>query len=155
MLYYFAEGDNVQGCSASSCVKAIMLIGTPAMWWLAVPMLLWCLWMMLVRRDWRFAVVLTGYGAAYLPWFATLDRQMYYFYAVALAPFMVMGFALILGQIIGRARASAERRGTGLMLVCLYVALVVANFIWLWPILTGMPITPDLWQQQLWLPSWR
>ncbi|OZC58296.1 phospholipid carrier-dependent glycosyltransferase [Rhodococcus sp. RS1C4] len=155
MLYYFAEGDTVQGCSASSCVKAIMLIGTPAMWWLAVPMLLWCLWMMLVRRDWRFAVVLTGYGAAYLPWFATLDRQMYYFYAVALAPFMVMGFALILGQIIGRARASVERRGTGLMLVCLYVALVVANFIWLWPILTGMPITPDLWQQQLWLPSWR
>lgn len=155
MLYYFAEGDNVQGCSAGSCVKAIMLIGTPAMWWLAVPMLLWCMWMMFVRRDWRFAVVLTGYGAAYLPWFATLDRQMYYFYAVALAPFMIMGFALILGQIIGRARASAERRGTGLLLVCLYLGLVIANFVWLWPILTGMPITPELWQQQLWLPSWR
>lgn len=155
MLYYFAEGENVRGCSEATCVKAIMLIGTPAMWWLAVPMLLWCLWMMLVRRDWRFAVVVTGYGAAFLPWFATLDRQMYFFYAVALAPFMVMGFALVLGQIIGKARASAERRGTGLLLVCLYVSLVIANFAWLWPILTAMPITPELWQRQLWLPSWR
>ncbi len=155
MLYYFADGENVQGCSTSSCVKAIMLIGTPAMWWLAVPMLLWCLWMMLVRRDWRFAVVITGYAAGYLPWFATLDRQMYFFYAVVLAPFMVMGFALVLGQIIGKARASPERRGTGLLLVCLYVSLVVANFIWLWPILTAMPISPEMWQNQLWLPSWR
>ncbi|WP_254900333.1 phospholipid carrier-dependent glycosyltransferase [Rhodococcus sp. 1168] len=155
MLYYFADGEQVQGCSTSSCVKAIMLIGTPAMWWLAVPMLAWGLWMFLVRRDWRFAAVIVGYAAGFLPWFITLDRQMYYFYAVAMAPFMVMGFALILGQIIGRARASAERRGTGLLLVCLYVGLVVANFIWLWPILTAMPISPELWQQQLWLPSWR
>ncbi len=41
------------------------------------------LWQMFVRRDWRYAAVLTGYGAGLLPWFATLDRQMYYFYAVA------------------------------------------------------------------------
>jgi dolichyl-phosphate-mannose--protein O-mannosyl transferase len=35
------------------------------------------------------------------------------------------------------------------------VGLVVANFIWLWPILTAVPITPETWQHQLWLPSWR
>jgi dolichyl-phosphate-mannose--protein O-mannosyl transferase len=109
----------------------------------------------LVRRDWRYAAVLVGYSAALLPWFTTLDRQMYYFYAVALAPFMVMGFALVLGDIIGKASASAERRGTGLLLVCLYIAVVIANFVWLWPILTAMPITPQMWQEQLWLPSWR
>jgi len=39
--------------------------------------------------------------------------------------------------------------------VSLYLALVIANFVYLWPILTAMPITPELWQQQLWLPSWR
>jgi dolichyl-phosphate-mannose--protein O-mannosyl transferase len=155
MLYYFAEGGHVSGCSASSCVKAVMLVGTPAMWWLAVPMLAWALWQAVVRKDWRYATVLTGYGAAFLPWLTTLDRQMYYFYAVALAPFMVMGIALVLGDILGRATSSYERRGTGLLAVCLYVGLVVANFIWLWPILTGLPITPEMWQNQLWLPSWR
>jgi len=155
MLYYFAEGDHVTGCGASSCVKAVMLIGTPAMWWLALPMLAWALWQTVVRKDWRYATVLTAYGAAFLPWLTTLDRQMYYFYAVALAPFMVMGLALVLGDILGSAKASLERRTTGLLAVCLYVGLVVANFIWLWPILTAVPITPDTWQHQLWLPSWR
>ncbi|NLE80591.1 MAG: phospholipid carrier-dependent glycosyltransferase [Rhodococcus sp.] len=155
MLYYFADGERVSGCGAESCIKAVMLVGTPAMWWLAVPVLAWALWRTLVRRDWRFAAVLVAYGAAFLPWFVTLDRQMYFFYAVTLAPFFVMAIALTLGSVLGRTDASAERRGTGLLVVCLYVGLVVANFVWLWPILTGVPITPETWQNQLWLPSWR
>jgi dolichyl-phosphate-mannose--protein O-mannosyl transferase len=35
------------------------------------------------------------------------------------------------------------------------VGLTVANFAWLWPILVGVPITPEAWDAQLWLPSWR
>jgi dolichyl-phosphate-mannose--protein O-mannosyl transferase len=35
------------------------------------------------------------------------------------------------------------------------VGLVVANFVWLWPILNGVPITQEMWDAQLWLPSWR
>jgi len=155
MLYYFADGEQIRGCGGEQCVKAVMLVGTPAMWWLALPMLAWGGWQLLVRRDWRWAAVLTGYTATLLPWFATLDRQMYYFYAVPLAPFLVMGLALVLGDVLGSPRASAERRSTGLLVVCLYVGLVVANFVWLWPILTAAPITVETWQQQLWLPSWR
>ena len=117
MLYYFAEGDDVSGCGAASCVKAVMLIGTPPMWWLALPMLGWALWRTVVGRDWRYAAVLTGYAAGLLPWFVHLDRQMYFFYAVALAPFLAMGLALVCGEVIGRARASYERRRTGLLAV--------------------------------------
>lgn len=155
LLYYYVDGDNVSGCRAESCVKAIMLVGIPAMWWLALPMLAWLVWMAVIRRDWRHASVLVAYCAGILPWFASLDRQMYYFYVVPAAPFMVMGFALTLGGILGSSRASPERRRTGLLVVCLYLGLVVANFLWLWPILTAMPISTHTWQQELWLPSWR
>jgi dolichyl-phosphate-mannose--protein O-mannosyl transferase len=102
---------------------------------------------------------------------------MYYFYAVALAPFLVMGAALVLGDIIGRAPAwrhaentaaqrhllppphrmlipVSERHGTGLLIACLYVGLVIANFIWIWPIITGMPISVQTWNDQHWIPSW-
>ena len=100
-------------------------------------------------------MVLTGYGAALLPWFLDLDRQMYYFYAMAMAPFFIMAIALTLGDILGRAANRGERRGTGLAAVSLYVALVIANFIWLWPILTALPISTSMWTNELWLPSWR
>ncbi|MFD6856995.1 dolichyl-phosphate-mannose--protein mannosyltransferase [Rhodococcus sp. NPDC060090] len=155
MLYYFADGQKIEGCGADECVKAVMLIGTPALWWVSLPVLVWGLWQMLVRRDWRWAAVLTGYGAGILPWLVSLDRQMYYFYAVPLAPFLVMGITLVLGEVLGQRHAAPERRTTGLLVVCLYVGLVVANFVWLWPILTGLPITVADWHNQLWLPSWR
>ncbi|NNH70750.1 phospholipid carrier-dependent glycosyltransferase [Nocardia uniformis] len=155
MLYHFPEPTHTTGCGRSSCVEAVMLVGTPAIWWLAFPVLAWALWRTLTRRDWRYAALLTAYGAGWLPWFASLDRQMYYFYATAMAPFLIMLLALILGEILGRARESSERRSIGLLIVCLYLGLVVANFVWLYPILTGTPITVTTWNNELWLPSWR
>jgi dolichyl-phosphate-mannose--protein O-mannosyl transferase len=155
MLYYFADGENISGCGAEQCVKAVMLIGTPALWWVSLPVLGWGLWQMFIRRDWRWAAVLTGYGAGLLPRFASLDRQMYYFYAVPMAPFLAMAVALTLGDILGGRHASPKRRTLGLLAVCLYLGLVVANFVWLWPILTAVPISIEQWNSQLWLPSWR
>ncbi|MCP2168733.1 Dolichyl-phosphate-mannose-protein mannosyltransferase [Goodfellowiella coeruleoviolacea] len=153
MLYYY-EGS-ITGCGESKCVGAQMLIGTPAMWWLAFPMLGWGLWRVIARLDWRYAAVLVGYFAGLLPWFLNVDRQMYFFYTTPMAPFLVLGLTLVLGQILGRLGQGRERRGTGLLVVALYVGLVVANFVWLWPVLNGEPITPERWQAELWLPSWR
>lgn len=153
MLYYFTQ--NEPGCEPGSCVRAVMAIGTPAMWWLAFPMLGWAAYSAVVRRDWRYATVLVGYGAGWLPWFTTLDRQMYFFYAVVMAPFLVLGLALVISDILKRGRRAAEQRTLRLAIVSAYVAIVVVNFVWLWPILTAQPISPEHWQQELWLPSWR
>ena len=154
-VLYAIDQQDVGGCGAQSCVKAVMLVGTPAMWFLAVPVLGWALWRAVVKRDWRYGVVLVGYFAGYLPWFADIDRQMYFFYAAPMAPFLVMAIALILGDVLYAPRQNRERRTLGLLAVCLYVALVITNFAWLFPILTGLPISQATWNMQIWLPSWR
>lgn len=158
-VLYAIDQNNVPGCGSQSCVKAVMLVGTPAMWWLAVPVLLYATWRMLVRRDWRYAVVWVGYCAGWLPWFAEIDRQMYFFYAATMGPFLAMAIALILGDILqppGRGPGqSTERRKLGMILVCCYLALVVTNFAWLFPVLTGLPISQQTWDMEIWLPSWR
>jgi dolichyl-phosphate-mannose--protein O-mannosyl transferase len=155
MLYYYQSGVGAPGCGRADCVASVMLIGTPALWWLALPVLGWALWRALSGPDWRYAAVLTGYIAGWLPWFGNVARQMYFFYMTPAAPFLVIAMTLVLGEVLGRADAGARRRGTGLLVVSLYIGLVVANFIWLWPILTGASITPERWNAELWLPSWR
>ncbi|HYB82890.1 MAG TPA: dolichyl-phosphate-mannose--protein mannosyltransferase [Mycobacterium sp.] len=158
-VLYAIDQQNVGGCGAQSCVKAEMLVGTPAMWWLAVPVLIYVSWRMLVRRDWRYAAVLTGYCAGWLPWFADIDRQMYLFYAATMAPFLVMAIALMCGDILyspGKGPTqNSERRTLGLIAVSFYVAFVVTNFAWLFPVLTGLPISQQMWNMEIWLPSWR
>jgi dolichyl-phosphate-mannose-protein mannosyltransferase len=154
-VLYAIDNQNVPGCGAASCVKAVMLVGTPAMWWLAVPVMVYAAWRAFVRRDWRYAVVLVGYCAGFLPWFADIDRQMYFFYAVPMAPFLVMAIALILGDILHAPGQNAERRTLGLIVVSGYIAVVITNFAWMYPILTGIPISQSTWNMEIWLPSWR
>jgi dolichyl-phosphate-mannose-protein mannosyltransferase len=155
MLYYYASGEKVTGCGTADCVSAVMLVGTPALWWPAIPVLAWALWRTVIRADWRYGAVLVGYAAGVLPWLANLDRQMYLFYMAPVAPFLVLATTLVMGEILGPASEGRERRQTGLLVVSLWVGLVVANFAWLWPILIGVPITSEAWDAQLWLPSWR
>ncbi|MFY2861100.1 dolichyl-phosphate-mannose--protein mannosyltransferase [Mycobacterium sp. THU-M104] len=154
-VLYAIDQQNVPGCGAQSCVKAEMLIGTPAMWWPAVLVLAYGTWRMVVRRDWRYAVVWVGYCAGWLPWFADIDRQMYFFYAATMAPFLVMAIALICGDILYAPEQGRERRTLGLILVSCYVASVATNFAWLFPVLTGLPISQQTWNMEIWLPSWR
>jgi len=155
MLYYYSSGEQVQGCGGSECVSAVMLVGTPALWWPALAVLVFAFWRAVTGPDWRHGAVLVGYAAGILPWFTNIDRQMYLFYMTPVVPFLVLATVLVMGEILGPAGAPRERRRTGLLLVGLWVGAVVANFAWLWPILVGQPITPELWQAQQWLPSWR
>ncbi|MEO8816362.1 MAG: dolichyl-phosphate-mannose--protein mannosyltransferase, partial [Mycobacterium sp.] len=155
-VLYAIDQQNVPGCGSQSCVKAVMLVGTPAMWWLAVPVLGYAAWRMLVQHDWRYGVVLAGYCAGWLPWFADIGRQMYFFYAVPMAPFLAMAIALILGDILYRHQPhSDERRTLGMIVVSCYIALVLTNFAWLYPVLTGLAVSPATWNMEIWLPSWR
>jgi dolichyl-phosphate-mannose--protein O-mannosyl transferase len=229
VLYYLAGGEGTTGCGEgqTDCVKRILAVGTPMLWWVSLFVLGWALWKAFGRLDWRYAAVLVGYGAGYLPWFLIFDRQMYSFYMTPVAPFLVIGITLVLGDILGRAAPARVRRrrarvpigaaarydaapgdsrvaadgppgssglpgtsslpgepnasGTSdlpgerdgswlrrswarmrawdgrtvrLVIVCAYVGLVAANFIWMWPILMGNPITPERLRWETWLPSW-
>ena len=154
MLYAIDYGPDQ--CGGGDCVRAQMLIGTPALWWLAFPMIAWAIWRIVSRRDWRYAAVLVGYAAAIVPWFGDLDRQMYFFYATVMAPFLVMGLALCCGDVLawGARSRRSDRKTIAVLSVAVFAALVIANFVWLWPILTGAPISNVEWGRQMWLPSW-
>ena len=52
-------------------------------------------------------------------------------------------------------RQNKERRTLGLILVSCYLALTATNFAWLFPVLTGLPISQQTWDMEIWLPSWR
>ena len=138
------------------CRQMLFLFGTPIIWWLIVPVLMWSAWCWFVRRDRRFAPVLIGFAAGFLPWLAAYDRQMYFFYAAALIPFVIVGLALIAGQLAGRGPVAGWARPLrwGTMAVVVYVAAVVAMFCYFAPILYGFNVPESWYQSMMWLPSW-
>jgi dolichyl-phosphate-mannose--protein O-mannosyl transferase len=97
-----------------------------------------------------------------VPWFAFDDRPIFFFYAVTMIPFTVMALALVLGKVLGPARAALStgmstatpRRLIGSAVVGAFVVLVVLNFAYIWPILTDQVLPHPDWLSRMWFKSW-
>lgn len=189
LLYYYDTGvepaSRPHSCGPDGCVQAVLLLGTSVIWWTGLIMLVWAIHQVIIKHDPRYTIILCGYAAAWLPWLLNWDRQMYFFYASALVPFICLGLALMLAQIDGwvpniptiptatsgnrnKPRKHAQHIWNvraawltwcrnihiGRVIVCAFMGLVIANYVWILTILYGVPISPDLWDLQHWLPSW-
>ena len=136
------------------------------MWWAFVPMLLWLAWHWLTTRDWRAGAVWMAFIAGWLVWFQNLEADgvpVLHGAARAVPDHRPdagagrdarPGAAARTPSRSEHARAPApaplgRRRG-----VERYLALVVADFAWMWPLFTGGLLTYDEWHAHMWLPSW-
>ncbi|OIV37978.1 phospholipid carrier-dependent glycosyltransferase [Mangrovactinospora gilvigrisea] len=153
-FYYEQVGQGTSGCTAHQCAQEVLAIGTPALWWVSIPALIYVLWRWVFRRDWRAGALLCAVAAGYLPWFHYQARTIFYFYAVAFVPFLCLAVAMALGALIGPARASDTRRAWGTAIAGVVVAAVALNFIYFYPILTGGTLPMDAWRARMWLPTW-
>ena len=153
--YYYPGGNQApHGCGANSCVREILAIGTPALWWAFIPALLWMAWLLFTRRDWRAGAVLMAFAAGWGTWMINLDRTMFLFYMVPLVPFLILAVTMALGDVLGPADAGESRRLWGLVAFCGYLGLVVADFVWMHPLFVGSLMSYDDWHARIWFPSW-
>ena len=156
----FYYDGNSKACGASSCSREILLIGTPLLWWAFMPAMLWLAWHYVTTRDWRAAAIWVAFAAGWLVWFQDLKRTMFLFYMAPLVPFLILALTHALGVMFGArsehvaGRFAFVRRRWGVLGVSAFIALVVLDFAWMWPIFTGKLLTYDSWHAHMWLPSW-
>lgn len=146
-----------RGCDApsdSTCLRQVVLLGTPALWWAGVLANVYALYAWVARRDWRYGVVIVGLLSTWLPFFRYDDRPVFLFYAATIVPFTVLALTLVIGRLIGPASAPARRRVWGTVVAGALVTVIVANFAWFWPIYTHEMITTPEWLQRIWLKRW-
>ena len=146
----------VDGCKAAdgdTCLRVTLAIGTPFLWWMAALALIAALVFWLAGRDWRFAVPLLAGAATWLGWFPNDDRQIFFFYAIMIIPFSATILAMCLGKILGPPSAG-RRRQRGAIIVTACVVLIVANFAFIYPILTDQLMTRAAWAARIWFTRW-
>jgi dolichyl-phosphate-mannose--protein O-mannosyl transferase len=156
--YYYPAGVTLGkfGCEVESCSREVLAVGTPAIWFATIPLVLALLWMWLGRRDWRAGAILLPIAVSILPWIRDdlKNRTMFIFYALPAVPFMALGLALVCGWALGGPGASPKRRKYGAIAVGAYLAVVVINFVYLYPILAAQTLSYDEWRSRMLFPSW-
>ncbi len=146
-----------QGCTAaadSTCLRVVLLLGTPVIWWAGCAALLHAAYAWVARRDWRYGLVIVGLATTWLPFWRYADRPIFSFYAITILPFTIIAICLALGRILGPANATARRRLVGAVVVGAFVVLVVLDFGWLYPVYTGRLLTTAEWLHRIWFRSW-
>jgi dolichyl-phosphate-mannose--protein O-mannosyl transferase len=157
VAFHWSTGGD---CGAPSCVREILLLGTPILWWSFLPALAALVWFGIARRDWRAWALTTGVVAGMLPWFfyAVRDgRTMFSFYTLPALPFLILAVVYVLGAIMtppggmttGRQRS--DRQLVGTVVAGTYVVLVALCFAYFHPIFVGQLIPYDTWLSRMWL----
>jgi dolichyl-phosphate-mannose--protein O-mannosyl transferase len=150
------------GCGGPSCVREILLLGTPLLWWSFLPALIIVAWFGIARRDWRAPAILIPAVGSMLPWYyyaVTDGRTMFSFYLLPGLPFLILAVVYVLGAImtpregVATGRRRTDRQLIGTVVVGAYVVLVALCFAYFYPIFVGQLITYNSWSARMWLGS--
>jgi dolichyl-phosphate-mannose--protein O-mannosyl transferase len=142
------------GYSGPEWSQEVLAIGNPAIWWVSIPAMLFCLGWWLTRRDWRAGAAVLGVAAGWLTWLPFVSRTKFYYYALEFEPFLILCIVLCLGLILGPATASLRRRAIGSSVVGAYVLAVLVLFWYFYPILAGKIIPYSSWLSHMWYHGW-
>lgn len=133
VLFYFRD--------AGAGFREILAMGNPLVWWPALLALGAIAWRLLRRRALHAeAMVVTGFAAAYLPWFVITRQEAFLYYLLPAVPFMYLGLACTVTMMPRSVRAASA------------VGLVVASigmFSFFWPVLVGKPLSYEQWERRM------
>jgi dolichyl-phosphate-mannose-protein mannosyltransferase len=88
-----------------------------------------------------------GILAGYIPWFFFQERTVFTFYAIVFQPFLILAIVLL-----AKIAYEYDERLKNLILVT--VIVVAINFIYFYPIFTGVLTSYDEWYSRMWWSSW-
>jgi dolichyl-phosphate-mannose-protein mannosyltransferase len=142
---FFYESETT--CGVDNCAQEILALGNPALWWIGTIGLFALVGYWISRRDRASELILLGFVAGYLPWFAFPERTMFTFYAISILPFLILALGY-LGNELLLNRANAKR-----YLIVGFI-LIFLLFLYFFPLYVGESITYDQWRQRMWLESW-
>lgn len=123
----------------------ILANGNAGVFWGALATIPLAVYLAVRRRDRTAAVIAAMALMLYLPWFL-VQRIQYFFYAVPIVPFLVLGFVLLVRHL---RRAGWDALGNGLAIYAMLLGVV------LWPVYAGIPLSDVAWRAlQPLFPLW-
>lgn len=145
--FFYATPKN---CGSESCSQEVLALGTPLLWWAGLIALFVLLGYFIHRREKRAGLIALFWLASYLPWLAFPERTMFFFYAIAFQPFMVLGIIYLLEK----ALENSEKRPQRKLYAMGFMGLIALCFAYFFPLFVGSVMTYSDWYSRMWFSNW-
>jgi hypothetical protein len=145
------------GASTHNCTlrAEVFNLGNPAIWWAAVPALIFCAVYAVRRRNYPAAFIVVAFLLAWLP-FSRVTRVMFLYHMFGSLPLVMLALAFALAKlraVVLRIKVGAIQLPavTGTHLATAYLGLVLVMFVYFYPAWTALPLSGDAWQNRMWI----
>jgi dolichyl-phosphate-mannose-protein mannosyltransferase len=141
---------NIAWEDGEGVTRHILGFGNPLAWWPAVLTIGWIAIRWLRGRRGPSnpeGVILLGITGSFLPWLLLTNVRSFtfLFYVLPAVPFMSLALAWGLQRLATTSTGRAVAAGA--------VAIVLAAFVFFFPILTARPLSDDAWLTRIWFRS--
>ncbi|MDJ1113307.1 dolichyl-phosphate-mannose--protein mannosyltransferase [Microbacterium dauci] len=154
-MYANSTADGTEGCaSVRGCIENVYSLPNPLIWWGGIIAIVWLAIRFVMLRDGRYAAVLVGFAATYVPWLLYPERTIFQFYTVLMLPFLVLALAFALRDVAGARHAEPERRLSGQRTVVVILTVIVALSAFWYPLWAAIRVPYEFYYLHFWLPGW-
>ena len=142
-----------KGCDFSfDCVVSWSTVSNPLVWYPAVAATIVLAWLFVRQKGVWEAAIIAGILAGFVPWLF-IQRDQYFFYAIATLPFLIMALVLLLSKMSDSSLKTKRPKLTR-KLIGGYVGAAVLCGLFFLPLALHTPIPLWFWDLHVWLPGW-
>ena len=124
----------------------IASMGNPALWWVGIPAMIALLWVVARHRNKTAIFILIAFLAQWLI-FVSIGRVLFIYHFYPNVLFMILA-------VVFWAEWLWKRYRWGWRPVAGYLALNVASFGFLFPVISGYPMSQGYWDSLRWVVDW-
>ncbi|PWB55626.1 MAG: hypothetical protein C3F06_02160 [Candidatus Methanoperedenaceae archaeon] len=134
------------GNPVENTVSNIVAIGNPAIWWVSIPFLLFVIWKWIKEKDSTCRFIAVVFLFQLLP-YMLIGRILFLYHMMPNIPIIIL--SITYGANILWYKNKKYR-----YLIMAYLLIVLATFVYFYPILAGYPISQQFNDAHKWLSSW-
>ncbi|MGA9774395.1 MAG: phospholipid carrier-dependent glycosyltransferase [Candidatus Dormiibacterota bacterium] len=134
-------------------------MGNPAILWLGLLALVWCLFLVVRRRDRVAAFILLAFLFDWLLLWSWPSRILFFYEYIEALPFVCLALAYACSRLLrAQVVVQLDRARLGSLSLAplggAVVLAVVLCFAYFYPLWTGQPIASSNFFQHIWVPGW-
>jgi len=131
---------------AACCVAEILALPNPLVWWFGLFSVPAMAWWGYAERNKGYLLLFAAYLFQWLPWILT-PRIAFEYHFFPNLPIIVIANTIVLQR-------AWKKKEENRYWIAMFLAGVLACFIFFYPVLAAQPITYDQWHQRMWLDNW-
>ena len=127
-------------------VSTIAALGNPAVWWVGIAAILFCLYKFIRERDPASLFILSAFSFQWLP-YALLSRPLFLYHYYMNVPILCLATAIFLREIFSKGKLKP--------VILVYLLVTVYLFATFYTVISGNPVPADLVYSLRWFNSWK